>query len=313
MNSLNLKGHFSEETKNATTIKNSQVIFDTSSLLSDIRNIIHGPGLKVPVELEHNVSILQTLCYGMQRLFDAINYRPAGEIAIREELEFKTYITFHRKICLKLAETLMYLPQFSSLAKSDKANLFNTLLPFFLSIERVYSSLLVFGHDNPKTLILFDDVQGYDERFAILSDAELPENSKKQLFSLFRNCNEFLLNKLYLPLKKLKLTITEFSFFIGLFLFSVEDIVDITDELREAGSRAIQLINNDIHNYYCKNRTDYAHRITEIVRLISKATCYCSMKGETISVAQLMGVFDTSKMYLEKLGDDNPLLLYLKS
>uniref|UniRef100_A0AC35U2F3 NR LBD domain-containing protein n=1 Tax=Rhabditophanes sp. KR3021 TaxID=114890 RepID=A0AC35U2F3_9BILA len=301
-------------TPSSALIKDNQIAFDTSELLGHVRSILHGARLKIPGESNYNMSSLQTFCYGIQQLLDSVNYKPASEIEICEALEFKSYIAFHNKICIKLSEALMYSSQFCDLSKHDKTVLYNHLSPFFLQIERVYSSFLVFGIDS-RTLILFDDCQAFDENFAIFSDSELPEYSKKKLFNLYKNCNDFLLNQLYLPLKSLNLDSTEFSFFIAIFLFSVEDLVDISEEGKQACSRIVKVLNDDMHNYYVfsKNKIDYAHRITEIVRLISKTSCYVSKKADMVSVTQLMGVFDISTIYLNKLKEDNPLLNYLKS
>uniref|UniRef100_A0AC35UAF8 NR LBD domain-containing protein n=1 Tax=Rhabditophanes sp. KR3021 TaxID=114890 RepID=A0AC35UAF8_9BILA len=304
-----------EEAIKRVSLDDNKLGFNTECQFYKLKQILHGPRRVIPKCPGQFYTPLQTISFALNLFFDKMKKPPHHAIVMTNDLNFKKLVIYFEKSCLTVAECLMHCNEFCELSKSDRALLFNHFWPFFLVIERIYFSIATFGAEDPRTLIFYDDYQVCGDQFGKFSNPEMTMEKRNQLFELFNPANKYLLNLIYLPMKELKLTnLTEFSYMVGHYLWSLDDIIGVSNEAKALARSVMLSLNNDIHHYYTftLKETNYAHRISMLMKLNARTNTYCRQKKEIRITSQFFDIFDGSKLYDEKLCIDNPTLIYLR-
>uniref|UniRef100_A0AC35TG19 NR LBD domain-containing protein n=1 Tax=Rhabditophanes sp. KR3021 TaxID=114890 RepID=A0AC35TG19_9BILA len=276
--------------------------------LVKIKNILQGPERIIQNVPGQYFTPLQTICYGMNEFEKIAHPFNKTEILISNNLSLKKFAAYQEMSSYVLADALMYSKEFCQLSKRDKGLLFNNLYPIFTVLEKIYFSIRTFGHQDSRTLILFDNAQAHDENFGRVGEPEFSAEVSNSVYKLFAPANQIMLNSLYFNLKKLNLELPEFTYLICQILWSVDDIIGLSDHAKSLGKNVLISLNNDLHGYYCfnKNSQNYAYALSEIMKFISRVLSYNASKKEILIAGRIFELFDPINLYHEKIELDNP-------
>uniref|UniRef100_A0A0N4ZW40 Nuclear receptor n=1 Tax=Parastrongyloides trichosuri TaxID=131310 RepID=A0A0N4ZW40_PARTI len=255
-------------------------------------------------QISYYYTPLQYLSYGIGCYLTNINKELSIEkVEITRKFTFRKYAFFTETCCTEFANALSVSPQYASLPETDKAIIFNNVWSIIHSIERVYTSIKLYGAHNPDIVILFNNCQASTDKFAYLDDEELSSKDKEDFYNLFLPANKFLVSSMYLPMKELNFDDLEFSFLIGYALWSVQGIEHISNETKDLGRKLIRALNDEIHSYYTfvKKLDNYAHRLSEIINLVAATVKYRDMKKEIVLTSKIFNVFDVCKVAADLL------------
>lgn len=308
-NSISVKSPLSVNSiPSSTTIKqeigfSSNVSDDTAVTSSS--NHINVTSISKSTSLYYTP--LQYLSYGIGCYLSSINKDLSiDKVEITRKFTFRKYAFFTEACCNEFSKALAISPQYSSLPPTDKAIIFKNVWSIIHSIERVYTSIKLYGAQSPDIVILFNNCQASSDEFAYLDDKELSTKDKEDFYNLFLPANRFLVSSMYLPMKELNIDEIEFSYLIGYALWSIQGVEQIGSETKELGKKIIRALNNEIHSYYTfsKKIDNYAHRLAEIINLLAATVKYRDMKREIVLTSKIFNVFDACKVAAEVMKRD---------
>uniref|UniRef100_A0AC35UBV3 NR LBD domain-containing protein n=1 Tax=Rhabditophanes sp. KR3021 TaxID=114890 RepID=A0AC35UBV3_9BILA len=296
-------------------VKEDMLIFDFDSNLDRLLKVVRDSKLLKP-QVVRGITFytpLQLLSIGLSKLFNELNYMKKEEVVITDSLDFRGFLYFGVKASNALAEALRYSAEFMQLPPNDREVLFRRIYPVFINLERLYSSIQIFGSESKEIKIFFDDTQAFGPNFAALSSSDFPDAEAKNIFNIYKDCNKFLLESLYLPLKEIAIDQTEFAFLIASYMFSLEDSSEVEAETKTMGKRILESLNNEMYQYYVytKGLPNFAYRITEISKLLAKAARYASLKKEVVAAAKFFDIYKRDTFLNKGFEIDSPGFMFI--
>uniref|UniRef100_A0A1I7UWJ7 NR LBD domain-containing protein n=1 Tax=Caenorhabditis tropicalis TaxID=1561998 RepID=A0A1I7UWJ7_9PELO len=190
------------------------------------------------------------------------------EIVFENRLTEEFLIPHWKEQAKNIAVLFMHCTVFREFSLMEKCRFFKKLWKSVYRIDKIHTSVEVFGDDfvNEKILVISSDraIQMNDLFFDFdwISDDELEAMLQSVL-----DYSDKLISVIGRPLCQLNLSIEEFSFLILNFMFSNEEqIPECFIELRD---KFLHSISDELHDYYQKNNVlNYASRISNIMKVV---------------------------------------------
>uniref|UniRef100_A0AC35U222 Nuclear receptor n=1 Tax=Rhabditophanes sp. KR3021 TaxID=114890 RepID=A0AC35U222_9BILA len=286
-------------------IKKNKVYFDVDAILTIVKTSLHGHRLPIPEKHGMTYSPLQSLCYALGKHLEQYEFRSREDISVSKEMSCKSVSSFQLSSFKILSFTLMYCPEFCALTPADRVHIFNNLYPVFNCIERCYSSIKMFGKDNPRTILLVNGTHATDGvHHPEINDIEINDAVRNELQKLMNPVTMYQINALYKPLKELNLCMLEFAYLIGTALWDVQELDAVSSEGKEYAKKILQSFNDELHSFYTISqfKNNYSYRLAEMIKIISKAQKYISLKSDSMLACKVFNIFDCSSLFCEKMG-----------
>ncbi|KAK0412114.1 hypothetical protein QR680_006042 [Steinernema hermaphroditum] len=245
--------------------------YDPSRILDEFKKIFNDDSnVLSPMACEAIAPTgMQSLLYAFLSLNPLVDPDTVMEC---EKIDVKVVIQHYESFLVRTARWAMCCVPFQQLLTADKWVVFRHVLPFFYALEKSRQAVHLFGKDpNDAHVMVTDNICADITKFHFEStsvDSADAKDFSEYTMEMFVSGY----NGIIKPMKKLKLTDFEIVYLIGQIMWSLRREKDATPEVIEIGSRFVEQISNELHNYYVYElRLDnYAGRLARILRLQSE-------------------------------------------
>ncbi|TKR87530.1 hypothetical protein L596_011914 [Steinernema carpocapsae] len=251
--------------------EDNRIKYDSKKLLTDLKNIFNDEtNILSPMACEAITPTgMQSLLYAFLSLNPLVDPETVLEV---DRMDVRVVVQYYESFLLRTARWAMCCVSFQQLLQNDKWIVFRHLLPFFYALERARQTVHLFGKDVDDTRTLITDQYYADINNFKFVLPNIGEEDQKEFseYAMQFFCPGF--SDITKPMKRLKLSDYEIVYLIGQIMWTLRREKDASPEVIEVGTRFVEQISNELHNYYVYElRMDnYAGRLARILRLQSE-------------------------------------------
>uniref|UniRef100_A0A914QSM1 Uncharacterized protein n=1 Tax=Panagrolaimus davidi TaxID=227884 RepID=A0A914QSM1_9BILA len=266
---------------------------DIDKLIENIKDILRSNNSQANYYVPNGVHTtpFQQIQYAVAKLREEVC--PSEPLPIADSYDKMAYYPFQEQYSLKVAKLMMSCEPFVKLPFEDKYKLFKHGWVLIYELERMFSSVEMFGNDvTSKRLLVTKDIAIDVDQTGVYATGMNPakfEELVKFCFPVKQRMFEILLN----PMKQLQITQFELSYMIGLIIFSVTEVRGLAPETKEIGEQVLDSFSSELHNFYIYefHLPNYAARHAKLVRLISCALQHVHEMKDYMIMAKIFDLF----------------------
>uniref|UniRef100_A0A0K0FML8 Nuclear receptor n=1 Tax=Strongyloides venezuelensis TaxID=75913 RepID=A0A0K0FML8_STRVS len=280
--------------KSTFEIQNCKIISNFNETIDKIKSIFKFQIIKNISSEELPLTNLQLVTKAINNLRNALICVKKEDMKLLNVFNFASFLEYFKNYLVHYSKFLMELPNFSKYDYEVKMNYLrnsNRIIHIFL---KLYISLEIFGYNNKSSNIIVDKYNFTNIENEPLMDPSLPEDFAQNITKLFCHIEQYEINTLYNPMKKMMLDRYEFSYLVLQIIWSNCNIPNLPKECYVENERMLKIVNNELHNYYIcyKNLDNYAYRIVEMMKLYTSLKDYETIHESTCTIGRTFNIFD---------------------
>uniref|UniRef100_A0A914C3C4 NR LBD domain-containing protein n=2 Tax=Acrobeloides nanus TaxID=290746 RepID=A0A914C3C4_9BILA len=235
---------------------------------------------------------MQQLHYGFSLFYEEI--KPKGQVVVITEFDRYSHMRYQEKFMTGLARALMYCDHFAALDYSDKFILYKNTWPLFDHLEKHYASILHFGTAFDDHRLLHDEYTAVDFENPNLRMKDMDPEQFAKMIPLWMPVKDKFVKFLMNPMKSLQLTHYEMTYLLAQILWTVQDVIGISENAQRVAEEVSEQIASELHNYYVYDMrlTNYAPRLVKLTKLIAAAKAVLNAKKDVFVIARVFDLFD---------------------
>uniref|UniRef100_A0A7E4VD70 Nuclear receptor domain-containing protein n=1 Tax=Panagrellus redivivus TaxID=6233 RepID=A0A7E4VD70_PANRE len=204
-----------------------------------------------------------------------------------------SFYPFMEKYCQHVAEMFMSCRQFASLPYEDKFRLYKRAWNMIHTLERMYSTVVIYGSDLNDNRQVFTNTMAIDTQKTGVYATNLDPKKFQELMNFCFPLKQHIQETMLVPMKQIRLTHFEFSYMIIYIMFNVHDFRDLSPSTIRAGEQLLDQFCTELHNYYTLevNMPNYASRITKMHTMIAAAKQHSSNIKDYMIMAKVFDIF----------------------
>jgi len=270
-------------------------------LVEEVKNILNQPFPPPMYNLPSGVYMtpLQQLQYAFSRFLEIVRPNDLTKVEVLEVADKVKNFKFQETYVLKFAELVMCCESFANLEFNDKWLLFRHFWCPFYTMERLYSSLEIFGYESNTFLIDMNFAANLDTQWYISSIG--PEKtSEYNNFCKSLKCKW--MEGFAIPFKSLGITRFEVAYILMQMMMSVHLVNGISENAKKVGERILEQVSSELHNFYVYDMQmlNYASRHAQIMRLITTAEHHTHQYKDYMIMARIFNIFEND-LYISDL------------
>uniref|UniRef100_A0A7E4VCQ2 NR LBD domain-containing protein n=1 Tax=Panagrellus redivivus TaxID=6233 RepID=A0A7E4VCQ2_PANRE len=197
------------------------------------------------------------------------------------------------KYSTHVAEMFMSCRQFVILPYEDKFKLYKRAWNMIHALERMYSTVVIYGSDLNDNRQVFTNTMTIDTQKTGVYATNIDPQKFQDLMKFCFPLKQLMEDTMLVPMKHLRLTHFEFSYMIIYFMFNVHDSRDLAPSTVRAGRQLLDQFCTELHNYYTLEvqMPNYAARITKMHTLIAAAKQHSSNFKDYMTMAKIFDIF----------------------
>ncbi|KAK0405826.1 hypothetical protein QR680_018218 [Steinernema hermaphroditum] len=194
-----------------------------------------------------------------------------------------------------------YFFPFSSFTEREKIYMFREFLGHYLTLDPIYNTAVMFPERGDKRVYITEqryfNVDCMEDFYKCQNNYTDPKKSAHYLSPIYNNILKFVKE----PIVKLQVTKAELVAIYGLSLYTNDDCDSLSERCTEAQKAARQAIYRELFQL-CKlkgNEVAAAHRMGEIIGLITPVVKICRRFKETFELIEVFNMFEVDDVVFQ--------------
>uniref|UniRef100_A0A0N5BE81 NR LBD domain-containing protein n=1 Tax=Strongyloides papillosus TaxID=174720 RepID=A0A0N5BE81_STREA len=275
-------------------IEDNKILFDMKQINTHVNDIFSSSTSSLG-NLGGYTTCLQRIIIGVKNLFNNMNYNHPDNVILTKQSDIRRFVKAWQRFIKYSPTLLMSLEEFVNFSLKDKWTIFRSFWrDAYTLISSVYLSKVKSPYNG--ALLLCDETYVIKLDDGEITDPNLDDKNSKEILNLMRPTLNLVHRYIHKPMKDDNYDEIEIAYIIVQMMFDRLTLDETSMECQKVGNEIIKLVNDELHNYYIYNKKmhNYAHRITEMTKLLSMVREYSTRHREIALISKWMDIIDMS-------------------